>query len=69
MEKIYGIEQSPPDYYGTRKYRFYSLYNGMRGAWCYKREDAVKEGERHQKIVFALHSVTKETSFKDNDSR
>ena len=50
-EKIYKIEKHED--YHTR-YRFLSLYNGMRGSWT-SWEDAVEEGELHQKIVLALH--------------
>ena len=50
-EKIYRIEEST-DYHGTW-YRFCSLYNGTRGTWATK-ENAIKEGELHQKIVLAL---------------
>jgi len=49
-EKIYRIEEST-DYHGTW-YRFCSLYNGTRGTWATK-ENAIKEGELHQKIVLA----------------
>ncbi len=51
-EKIYRVEEYT-DYHGPR-YRFCSLYNGTRGTWATK-ENAIKEGELHQKIVLALH--------------
>ena len=51
-EKIYRIETSTGAYYP--RYRFYSLYNGMRGVWSTKKEKAIEEGELHQKIVLAL---------------
>jgi len=56
MEKIYGIEESDSDYHGACKYRFYSLYNGTRGAWSYRKENVIKEGEIHQKIILSLHT-------------
>jgi|GEM_PF-5242994 len=59
MEKIYGIEESDNDYHGACKYRFYSLYNGTRGAWSYRKENAIKEGEIHQKIILSLHTHDK----------
>jgi len=49
-EKMYKIEKHED--YHTR-YRFLSLYNGMRGSWT-TWENAVEEGEAHQKIVLAL---------------
>jgi len=56
MEKIYRIEESESDYFGSCRYRFYSLYNGARGAWHYKKEKAIKEGEAHQKIILSLYA-------------
>jgi hypothetical protein len=60
MDKLYGIEKQGPDYYGSYKYRYYSLVNGARGGWCYKEDDAVKEGEAHQKIIereLSFHNI------------
>ena len=54
-KKIYGIEKSKADYYGTHQFRFHSLYNGTRGSWSYKKENAITQGERHQEIVLMLH--------------
>jgi len=56
MDKIYSIEKSGTDFYGACQYRFYSLYNGMRGAWSYNKNDAIKNGEAHQKIILLLHA-------------
>jgi len=56
MEKIYKIEERDSEYNGVHKYRFYSLYNGTRGAWSYRKENAIKEGEIHQKIILSLHT-------------
>jgi len=56
MEKIYRIEESGNDFCGPRWYRFYSLYNGARGIWYDEKEEAVKEGEAHQKIILSLHA-------------
>jgi len=55
-QNIYGIEKSPSDYYGACQYRFYSLYNGTRGAWHYSKEEAIKNGETHQKTILLLHA-------------
>ena len=52
MERMYGIEEKDT-YHGT-KLRYYSLYNGARGAWYFTRKEAVEEGERHQRIIEAL---------------
>lgn len=60
--KIYSIEKSDNDYYGACRYRFYSLYNGMRGAWRYRKEEANKDGEAHQKIILSLHAHNKPTT-------
>ncbi len=60
-EKIYRIEEYA-DCHGPRyRYRFCSLYNGTRGTWTTK-ENAIKEGEAHQKIVLALAGC-KDTDF------
>jgi len=56
MEKIYRIEESGNAYFGSCQYRFYSLYNGARGAWYDEKEEAVKEGEAHQKIILSLNA-------------
>jgi len=56
MEKIYRIEVSENDFCGPRWYRFYSLYNGARGALYSEKEEAIKEGEAHQKIILSLHA-------------
>jgi len=51
---IYTIERlgSQPTYV---RYRFLSLYNGVRGTVVETEAEAVKQGERHQEIVFAIH--------------
>ena len=54
-EKIFGIEKSGADFYGVFKYRFWSLYNGTRGAWTFNKNTAIEQGERHQKLIFILH--------------
>jgi len=40
------------------RYRFVSLYNGMRGTWYTNKEDAVRQGKRHKRI---LESMIRET--------
>lgn len=50
-DKMYAIEKKGPDYYGAYEYRFYSLFNGARGGWFFKKEDAVREAERHEEIL------------------
>lgn len=52
-KKFYGIEKRST-YYGT-EYRFYSFYNGMRGAWCGSLKSAKAGGEKHQGIIWRLH--------------
>ncbi len=56
MKKIYVIERSESDYFSSYRYRFYSLYNGARGAWHEDKEKAIQEGEAHQKIILSLHA-------------
>ncbi len=53
--KLYEIEKGNADYYGAVQYRFFSLYNGTRGAWYYKKEVAEKQGQKHQEIIEKLH--------------
>ena len=61
--KIYGIEETErADYYGSHKYRFYSYFNGTRGAWTYKKEKAIQDGEHHAKLIKAVHGLESETS-------
>jgi len=52
-EKIYRIEEHADCHEPRYRYRFCSLYNGTRGTWGTK-ENTIKEGELHQKIVLAL---------------
>jgi len=54
-EKIYNLESRKNTSHNRTEYRFYSLYNGMRGAWLLTKEKAVEEGELHQKIILFLH--------------
>jgi len=52
-EKIYRIEEHTDCHEPRYRYRFCSLYNGTRGTWATK-ENAIEEGDLHQKIVLAL---------------
>jgi hypothetical protein len=54
---LFGIEtQTFGDYvHSSLKYRWYSKYNGARGAWCRNRDDAESGGNEHHKIILALH--------------
>ena len=61
MEKMYGIEERETDYYGSHRYRFYSLYNGTRGAWYHNKEKAIKDGEAHQRIIQTLYGMGEES--------
>ena len=49
---IYGIEYRST-YWGS-EYRYYSKYNGARGAWHCHKKDAISEGKEHAKIVESL---------------
>ena len=55
--KYYDIEKRGPNYYGLYQYRFYSLYNGTRGAWCHKKESAIDNGECHEQLIKTIHKV------------
>lgn len=54
---LFGLEsQQFGDYVnGYRKFRWFSKYNGARGPWCWKREEAEAGGNEHHKIILALH--------------
>ena len=58
--KMYGIEERGPNYYGSYEYRFYSLYNGMRGDWRLYQGEAIEDGEVHQQILLLLHHIKEE---------
>lgn len=60
--KWYGIE-SRNTYHGEQ-FRFYSLFNGMRGAWQGKRDLAVREGEAHAGIMEYLIGCFNEEMYK-----
>ena len=49
--KLYGIEESEANHYGSCRYRFHSLFNGTRGAWMYSEEKAREQGKKHQEII------------------
>lgn len=52
--KIYGIESrltSNTHYHDRTQYRFYSRYNDARGGWMDLRQNAILEGELHQKLI------------------
>lgn len=52
--KIYGIEnkwESLTHYHDTEYLRFFSLYNGIRGAWVRDINIAREEGNKHQIII------------------
>lgn len=49
--QVYDIEKSEE---GEYYYRFYSLYNGMRGKWYLDKKDAIAEGKSHEKIIYEL---------------
>lgn len=59
--KMYNLETFDDVCCSCTLYRFYSLYNGIRGAWTTK-EKAIEEGECHQKVVLAL-AGEKETNY------
>lgn len=51
--KLYSIEVNTTS--RPRAYRFSSLYNGTRGNFHFSEENAIKDGEDHQKILCALY--------------
>lgn len=58
--KLYGIEKR---YVGVRcyEYRWYSKYNGARGAWCGTKDDAIEGGKEHSEIIVYLHGENTNT--------
>ena len=61
--KLYSIEITGEKY---KSYRFVSLYNGTRGTFCFDKDEAIMQGEDHQKIILAIHpelkSIVKENN-------
>lgn len=58
MPKFYTIEIKKANEYEPISYRFRSLYNGMVGTSNENIDDAILEGENHEKIVRFLHGKT-----------
>ena len=57
FEDYCGIEEKY-DYWGTH-YRYYSKYNGARGAWHYDKDKAREDGEVHIKIIRNLERTNR----------
>jgi len=53
--KLYLIEKQ--NAYRGFKFRFVSLVNGTRGPWNYTLEDAVADGEAHERIMRAIYGL------------
>ena len=53
--KFYGIE-SKRGYYGE-EFRWYSLFNGARGAWTCEKEKVEKRGQDHKKVLMFIHNI------------
>ena len=49
--KLYSIEVTNERY---KMYRFASLLDGTRGTYCCTKEEAIAQGEAHQKILCAI---------------
>ena len=49
--KLYSIEVTNERY---KMYRFASLLDGTRGTYCCTKEEAITQGETHQKILCAI---------------
>ena len=54
--KLYDIEQKSTSSGSDSEFRwrYFSLFNGAHGSWCYTKEMAVGQGERHQEIIEAM---------------
>lgn len=54
---LYSIERKcqQPGYGDCVRYRFRSKFNSCLGNWCADRDDAVREGEDHQKIILCVY--------------
>lgn len=55
--RFYIIEETAPDFYGARKYRFKSLYNGIIGPWEQDRTVADAQGVSHAELIQELFRV------------
>lgn len=49
--KLYAVEVTDDT---AKMYRFVSLLDGTRGTYNYKKEEAIAQGEAHQKILCAI---------------
>lgn len=49
--RIFAIETLNGRY---TSYRFRSLFNECVGTWCSSKGEAIKDGEKHQKIIEAI---------------
>lgn len=53
--KLYMIEtEHGTGHFSRPMYRYHSRYNSSRSPWCFSREEAIAQGEAHQKIILAL---------------
>lgn len=43
------------DGFSDPMFRYVSLFNGSRGTWCYTKELAIEQGNRHKELVLFLH--------------
>jgi len=49
--KYYGLESRVTGHRYSDEWRYYSLYNGARGAWHWSQELAIEDGEAHKALV------------------
>ena len=58
IEKYIGVDcyEYCQPMYSNPVYRYKSLYNSATGAWYKNKDDAVKEGDAHEKIIISLTS-------------
>jgi len=54
--KYYGLESRNTGHQYNEEWRYYSFYNGARGAWRYNDKLACKDGEAHKALIIALHT-------------
>jgi len=62
--KLYSIEITGEKY---KSYRFVSLYNGTRGTFYFDKDEAIMQGEDHQKIICAILPELKGLVDEDNN--
>ncbi len=56
--RLYIIEKR--DRYNGCEYRFRSMVNSCIGAWCFVKDDAIKDGKQHHEIMIKIYPQLEE---------